>query len=86
MTTQLDAELAALRARRRSPGMRAWLRTLRPFDRRAIREPSERDSYWANVQARLAVSDAESLHAMRATAPPDPTIQPLVLPAERLIG
>ena len=36
----------------------AWVRSLRPFDRRAIREPGERDAYWAVVQERLAASDA----------------------------
>lgn len=54
-------ELAALRERRRSPGLGAWLRSLRPFDRRAIREPDERDAYWVNVQRRLAESDAAFL-------------------------
>jgi hypothetical protein len=56
--TELELELAALRKRRRSSGFVAWLRTLRPFDRRAIREPDERDAYWLNVQRRLAESDA----------------------------
>ena len=59
--TQLDLELAALRERRRSFGFVAWLRGLRPFDRRAIREPDERDAYWINVQRRLAESDARFL-------------------------
>ena len=39
----------------------AWFRSLRPFDRRAIREPDERDIYWVNVQRRLAESDAAFL-------------------------
>ena len=56
--TQLEMELAALRRRRRSFGYMAWVRSLRPFDRRAIREPDERDAYWAIVQERLAASDA----------------------------
>ena len=59
--TQLDLELAALRERRQSSGLVAWLRGLRPFDRRAIREPDERDVYWINVQRRLAESDAAFL-------------------------
>lgn len=59
--TQLDIELAALRARRRSPGFGAWLRQFAPFDRRAIRDPDERDVYWVNIQRRLAESDYESL-------------------------
>lgn len=54
-------EIAALRARRRNPGFMTWVRSHRPFDRRAIREPSERDAYWVNVQRRLAESDAEFL-------------------------
>ena len=68
--TQLDVELAALRARRRGPGLKAWLRGLRPFDRRAIREPDERDVYWLNVQRRLAESDAEFLLRHRAHVDP----------------
>lgn len=59
--TQIDLELAALRGRRHSIGFVAWLRGLRPFDRRAIREPDERDAYWVNVQRRLAESDARFL-------------------------
>jgi hypothetical protein len=59
--TELDLELAALRERRQSTGLVAWLRSLRPFDRRAIREPDERDAYWLNVQRRLAESDAAFL-------------------------
>ena len=59
--TQLDLELAALRGRRQSIGFVAWLRSVRPFDRRAIREPGERDAYWINVQRRLAESDAAFL-------------------------
>ena len=55
--TQLDLELAALRQRRRSFGFVAWLRGFRPFDRRAIRVPDERDDYWIKVQRRLAESD-----------------------------
>ena len=56
--TQLEMELAALRKRRRNFGYMAWVRGLRPFDRRAIREPDERDAYWVAVQQRLAASDA----------------------------
>ena len=59
--TQLELELAALRQRRQSKGLVAWFRGLRPFDRRAIREPDERDAYWLNVQRRLAESDAAFL-------------------------
>jgi hypothetical protein len=59
--TELDMELAALRQRRPSNGFVAWLRGLRPFDRRAIREPDERDAYWVNVQRRLVESDAAFL-------------------------
>ena len=59
--TQLELELAALRQRRESSGFLAWIRSLRPFDRRAIREPDERDAYWLNVQRRLAESDAAFL-------------------------
>ncbi|MDQ2669318.1 MAG: hypothetical protein M3Y31_01675 [Gemmatimonadota bacterium] len=70
MATQLDVELAALR-RRRSPGLYAWLRSQRPFDRRAIREPDERDAYWAVVQQRLAESDYVSLTKDRADTPPE---------------
>lgn len=61
MTPQLEVELSALRARRRSQGFIAWLRRLRAFDRRAIREPDRRDEYWANLQRRLAESDHASL-------------------------
>jgi hypothetical protein len=66
---ELEMELAALRARRRSPGVMAWLRSHRPFDRRAIREPDDRDAYWVNVQQRLAESDAAFLKASRAPHP-----------------
>jgi len=59
--TDLELELATLRERRRSSGLLSWLRSLRPFDRRAIREPDERDAYWVNVQRRLAESDAAFL-------------------------
>lgn len=59
--TQLDIELAALRKRRQSRGFTAWFRSHRPFDRRAIREPDERDAYWITVQRRLAESDAAFL-------------------------
>lgn len=59
--TDLDLALAALRERRQSRGFVAWLRSRRPFDRRAIREPDERDEYWVRVQQRLAESDAAFL-------------------------
>ncbi len=59
--TQLELELATLRQRRQSHGLVAWFRSLSPFDRRAIREPDERDVYWINVQRRLAESDAAFL-------------------------
>jgi len=74
MTTQLDAELSALRGRRQGPGLVAWLRGLAPFDRRAIRDPDARDEYWANVQRRLAESDYESLTRHRSTERPPVTI------------
>lgn len=80
VATQLDVEIASLRARRRSPSFSAWLRTLRPFDRRAIREPSERDVYWATVQRRLAASDASSLMARASERPERP------MPQSQLIG
>lgn len=67
--TQLDVELAALRARRRSPGFGAWLRQFAPFDRRSIRDPDARDVYWINLQRRLAESDYESLIRHRAYVP-----------------
>lgn len=55
--TQLDIELQALRTRRPAR-LSSWLRTLAPFDRRAIREPGERDIYWSRIQLRLAESNA----------------------------
>ena len=58
---ELEMEIAALRRRRQSSGIVAWVRGLRPFDRRAIREPDDRDVYWVNVQRRLAESDAAFL-------------------------
>jgi hypothetical protein len=64
---ELDLELAALRAKRRSPGLLGWLRSHRPFDRRSIREPDERDAYWVNVQVRLAQSDAAYLMRSSST-------------------
>ena len=59
--TQFELQLAALRQRRQSTGFVAWFRGLRPFDRRSIREPDERDDYWINVQRRLAESDTASM-------------------------
>lgn len=70
---ELEMELAALRERRRSPGLGAWLRSLRPFDRRAIREPDDRDAYWVNVQRRLAESDAAFLTRFESARPTDPS-------------
>ena len=67
--TQLELELAALRERRQSVGFVAWLRSLRPFDRRAIRVPGERDAYWINIQRRLAESDAAFLTRYNPYAP-----------------
>jgi hypothetical protein len=72
--TDLELQLAALRKRRQSSGVVAWLRTHRPFDRRAIREPDERDEYWVRVQQRLAESDAAFLtrhHPHRSLDPDD---------------
>ena len=74
MTTQLEVEISALRARRHSPGLMAWLRGLALFDRRAIRDPDSRDAYWANVQRRLAESDYVSLTRHRSTERPPLTI------------
>jgi hypothetical protein len=68
--THLDLELAALRTRRPARDPMAWIRGLKPFDRRAIREPDARDAYWINVQRRLAESDHASLTRFRATEPP----------------
>ena len=59
--TELELQLAALREQRQSSGFVAWLRSMPLFDRRAIREPDERDAYWVNVQRRLAESDAAFL-------------------------
>ena len=58
---ELELELAALRGRRQTTGFVVWLRSHRPFDRRAIREPDERDDYWVRVQQRLNESDAAFL-------------------------
>lgn len=57
----LELELAALRQRRQTTGFVVWLRSHRPFDRRSIREPDERDDYWVRVQQRLNESDAAFL-------------------------
>jgi len=59
--TELDLQIAALRTQRSSPNLRHWLRRFRPFDRRAIRNPAERDLYWINVRRRLAESEAAAL-------------------------
>ena len=61
---QMELELQSLRARRQSRGVTAWLRSLRPFDRRSIREPNERDVYWVTLQRRLAESDARFLRSL----------------------
>lgn len=78
--TQLDIELEALRTRRQGPGLYVWLRSLKVFDRRAIREPDERDAYWVNVQRRLAESDAAFI--LRYSQP-EPTHLGTQLPALR---
>ena len=67
---ELDLQLTALRQRRPRRDLTAWLRSLPPFDRRAIRVPEERDAYWATLQRQLAESDAAFLLAQRATEPP----------------
>jgi hypothetical protein len=69
-SVDLDLELAALRRRRQSPSLSARLRRYRPFDRRAIREPGDRDVYWARVQQRLAESDVTTLRHRAAELPP----------------
>lgn len=66
----LELELTALRKRRTSAGLAAWIRRRRPFDRRSIRNPAERDAYWSIVQQRLVESDASVL-MRRASEPPD---------------
>lgn len=68
--TELELELAALRERRQSRGLVAWFRGLRPFDRRAIRDPDERDAYWVIVRRRLAESDAAFLTRYDPYGPP----------------
>jgi len=59
--TELELKLAALRERRQSSGIVAWLRSVPLFDRRAIQEPDDRDVYWVNLQRRLAESNAAFL-------------------------
>ncbi len=66
----LELEIATLRRRRGSRSFIDWLRQFRPFDRRAIRVPDDRDSYWVAVQQRLAESDAAWIQSHRATEPP----------------
>ena len=68
--THIELEIAALRTRRSRRPFTAWLRSLRPFDRRTIRDPRERDAYWAAVQRRLAESDAAFILGQLATDPP----------------
>ena len=60
-TNELELQLADLRKRRQTSGFMVWLRRHRPFDRRAIRVPDERDEYWVTVQQRLVESDARFL-------------------------
>jgi len=74
--TQLDVELNALRSRRQPPSLYAWLRGLKLFDRRSIREPDERDVYWVNVQRRLAESDAAFLTRYNTARPTVDTAEP----------
>jgi hypothetical protein len=74
--SELEAELAALRQRRQSRGFMAWLRSLRPFDRRSIREPDARDAYWLKLQRRLSESEAAFLtrhHPYGTTDRTDPS-------------
>ena len=49
------------------------MRSHRPFDRRAIREPDDRDAYWVNVQRRLAQSDAAYLWGLTTPRSGDDT-------------
>ncbi len=80
-TSQLDLELAALRRRSHRAATYAWLRRYRFFDRRSIREPAERDAYWANVQQRLTAI-AHEARTLYADAPPGPIVEtggPLLL-------
>ena len=58
---ELELKLDELRRRRQTSGFMVWLRQHRPFDRRSIRVPDERDDYWVRVQQRLAESDAAFL-------------------------
>ena len=69
---EFELELAALRKRRHSSGFVGWLRSLRPFDRRTIRDPGARDESWLRVQQRLADSDATVLMRHRSHRPADP--------------
>ena len=63
---EFELELAALRKRRHSFSLVAWLRRFRPFDRRAMRDPDARDDYWVRVHQRLADSDASVLMRHRS--------------------
>ena len=82
--TQLDAELKALRARRQGRGLYAWLRTQKLLDRRAIRDPDERDAHWVKVQRRLAESDAAFLmRHTKASSTVDATDLGTQVPAPR---
>ncbi len=68
--THLEAELTALRMRRTRRTFAQWLRSVRPFDRRTIRDPRERDAYFATVQRRLAESDASFILGQLSTEQP----------------
>jgi hypothetical protein len=72
--THLEAELAALRVRRTRRTFTQWLRSVRPFDRRTIRDPRERDAYYAIVRRRLAESDAAFILGRLASEPPRRTL------------
>jgi hypothetical protein len=69
--TSLDLELTTLRRRSHRAATYARLRRLRPFERRAIREPADRDAYWATVQQRLAAIGDEA-RTLYANGPPPP--------------
>jgi hypothetical protein len=84
--TELDVELAALRRRRSSPDLRSWVRQFRPFDRRSIRDPDERDVYWVNLQRRLAESDAAFLTRFDPYPSVGVAAEPAPHPAQLLIG
>jgi hypothetical protein len=70
--TTLDVEIAALRQRRAAPSLIARLRRLPPFERRAIRDPDQRDVYWTRVRDRLEQSDAATLTRYAQNERPEP--------------